>query len=250
LERSEYERLAAVEDRMWWFGGLHANLLAAWRVHAASADGVGQRVLLDAGCGTGGFLARLAAAAPGALVVGLDRDEGASRMAREKSGQPVAVGSIDALPFADGALDAIFSADVLCHRGVEEGAALAGFRRCLKPGGIVVLNLPAYRWLFSGHDVAVDNVRRYRRGELVALLAAAGFTVADAHYWNSFLFPLMVLRRKLPRGRGQAGGSDVALLVAPIERLFSACLALERGLEAAGIRLPFGGSILAIAVRK
>ena len=241
MEHGEYERLAAAEERMWWFRGLHANLLAAL-ARAAPRP----RVVLDAGCGTGGLLARLAAALPGALVLGIDIDGTAAALARDKSRQPICRGSVDRLPFADKCLDAVLSADVLCHRGVDERAALAGFHRCLKPGGTLVLNLPAYPWLYSAHDVAVDNARRYRRSEVRRLLAEAGFARVRLAYWNTFLFPLMVLRRKLG-GRGAA--SDVALLPAPAERVFGAVMALENRLLRAGIRLPFGGSILATAVK-
>ncbi len=146
VERSEYDRLTAVEDRMWWFRGLHANLIAAWERSRPPAS----VRILDAGCGTGGFLARFAAQAPGVTAFGAEIDVAACRRARAKSGGAVVAGSVDALPFADQSLDAIFSADVLCHRRVDECAALGEFHRCLRPGGIVVLNLPAYRWLYCG----------------------------------------------------------------------------------------------------
>ncbi|HXQ50245.1 MAG TPA: class I SAM-dependent methyltransferase [Stellaceae bacterium] len=243
MERGEYGKLADVEDRMWWFRGLHANLIAAWR------GAGGGRLLLDAGCGTGGLLARLAAEAPASLRCGIELDPDACRVARDKSNAAIAAASVDRLPFADRSFDAIFSADVLCHRGVDERAALAEFRRCLKERGALVLNLPAYRWLYSTHDAAVDNARRYARGEVVALLAEAGFADIRAGYWNCILFPLMVARRKLGSALGASGASDVALLPAPLERLFVACLALEGGLRSAGLRFPFGGSILAVAVR-
>jgi SAM-dependent methyltransferase len=239
VERGEYERLAAAEDRMWWFRGLHANLIAALARSRAP------RRILDAGCGTGGLLARLAAAFPDAESVGIDIDAGAAAVARGKSGQPVCCGSVATLPFADGCFDAILSADVLCHRGVDAARALREFRRCLGPGGVLVLNLPAYRWLYSAHDVAVDNARRFARGELTRLLAAAGFAGIRARYWNGFLFPLMVLRRKLWR----RGASDVALLSPPAERTLGAVMALESRLAAAGLSLPFGGSLLAVAVK-
>jgi len=242
MERAEYERLAALDRRLWWFQGLHAEIATAlgrrgsWRPD--------DRVL-DAGCGTGGLLAGLAVALPGSVLVGLDLDAGAAALAREKSRGLLTIGSIDRLPFAAASFDAVLSADVLCHRGVDEARALLEFRHCLKPGGLLVLNLPAYRWLYSAHDAAVDNARRYARGEVVRRLAEAGFARIRARYWNSLLFPVMVLRRKL----WPSGGSDVALLPVPLERLFGAVMALERGLGAAGLRLPLGGSILATAVR-
>jgi len=241
LERSEYERLAAVEERMWWFAGLHANLVAALAGTRAP------RRVLDAGCGTGGLLARLAAAFPEARLAGLDLDAGALRLARDKACAALCRGSIDRLPFADDVFDAAVSADVLCHRGVDELNALSELGRCLRQGGLLVLNLPAHPWLYGAHDRAVDNARRYRRGEIRRLLAQAGFTRVRTRHWNSLLFPLMVLRRVLWR-RG-AAASEVALGPAPLERAFGAILALERRLLAAGLSLPFGGSILATAMK-
>jgi SAM-dependent methyltransferase len=241
VERREYEKLAAAEERMWWFRGLHAVLAEALIGTNRAPAGT----ILDAGCGTGGLLARLKPALPAARLLGLDLDPGAAATARAKSGCPVFIGSVNRLPIAGGILDAVLSADVLCHHGVDVSSSLAEMRRCLKPGGVLLLNLPAYAWLLSAHDAAVDNVRRFGRAELLHLLGQAGFAPARAFYWNSFLFPLMVLRRKLWPG----GGSDVGLLPAPLERLFAAILALEARLRRAGLALPFGGSILAVAVK-
>jgi SAM-dependent methyltransferase len=221
---------------------LHRNLLLAWR--RERPDNRETPRLLDAGCGTGGFLRRLAEDIPAAGRIGLDRDDLACRFARDNA--PFARGSIDALPFAAAAFDAIFSADVLCHRGVDGEAALAELRRCLKPGGVLVLNLPAYPWLFSAHDRAVDNARRYRRGEVARMLASQGFTRIRATYWNTLLFPLMLLRRKLGPA---SGASEVGLLPAPLERLFAALGRIESWLIDKGLNLPFGGSILASGVK-
>ena len=242
MERREYERLAAVEERGWWFRGLHVNLIRAWQRRNAPAR---DAILLDAGCGTGGLLTRLAEAAPSARCYGLEFDPGAAETARDKSGAALMVGSVLAPPLAPQSCDAIFSADVLCHRGVDPAAALAALAPCLKPRGLLLLNLPAYRWLFSGHDRAVDNVRRFGAGEIRGLLHAAGFVEIRIDYWNSLLFPLMVAQRLLHRG----AKSDVELLPPLVERLFGAILRCELALAAGGLRLPFGGSILATAVR-
>ncbi|MDE2228179.1 MAG: class I SAM-dependent methyltransferase [Alphaproteobacteria bacterium] len=232
--------MAAVEDRMWWTRALRRNLLA---FGARFAEAPAAR-LLDAGCGAGGLLAALARQCPDATSFGLDRDGFACRLARAKAVRPVTQGSIDALPFRDAAFDAVFSADVLCHRGVAAERALAELQRCLKPGGALVVNLPAYQWLYSAHDRAVDNARRYRHGEVVRLLAAAGFGRIRATYWNTVLFPLMLARRLL-----RTGGSEVGLLPAPFERLFDAAASAESALLRSGLRLPFGGSILAVGIR-
>ena len=229
---------------MWWFAALHANLLMLYRRLVPCLSGTGK--LLDAGCGTGGFLARLAEHMPGTEAIGLDADETACRWAAEKSAQPVCAGSVNALPFKDAVFAAIVSIDVLCHGGVDEARALGQFHRCLRVGGILILNLPAYRWLMSRHDTAVYNVRRYTATEVTHLLRAAGFHPIFVSYWNIVLFPLMVVTRKLlPAG----SGSDVRLHSGIVEAACRAAAAVERGLMRAGIRFPFGGSVLAVAAK-
>ncbi len=246
MERSEYDRLDRAEDAMWWFGALHANLLGAAR-RPLPLQALGQPIL-DAGCGTGGLLARLAAAFPDRTVLGLDVEPRACARAAEKSGRPVCAGSVDSLPFADGALAAIFSADVLCHRNVDEPRALRQFHRCLAADGRLILNLPAYRWMLSRHDAAVHNVRRYSARGLDRLLRSAGFRLLYATYWNAVLFPLMVATRKLAP-RGAVAHSDVAVYPRPVDALCRAATGFESALLGAGLRLPFGGSLLAVAAK-
>ncbi len=232
---------------MWWFAALHANLLMLYRLTGGPTEAAAR--LLDAGCGTGGLLARLAADYPDRAAIGLDAERGACVRAATKSGRPVCAGSVDALPFADRAFAAIFSADVLCHRDVDATAALAQFHRCLRDGGLLLLNLPAYQWMLSRHDATVYNVRRFTRRGLVHLLQAAGFRLLFASYWNAVLFPIMVLTRKL-LPPGAATTSDVRRYPAPVEAVCRAATGLERALLSCGLRLPFGGSVIAVAAKE
>jgi SAM-dependent methyltransferase len=243
VERSEYDKLDRSEDRMWWFVALHSNLLAVYR-HAAKCAGAGHRgIILDAGCGTGGLLRQLPAPFG---AIGIDADVFACCRARAKSTRPVCAGSVNALPFANGAFAAIFSADVLCHRDVDETRALVQFHRCLAAEGVLVLNLPAYRWMLSRHDAAVHNVRRYTKMRTAALLRAAGFRPLFIGYWNMILFPMMLVTRKMvPLG----SASDVTIYPPAVEALCRAATALERLLLRRGIGLPFGGSVLAVAAK-
>jgi SAM-dependent methyltransferase len=233
MERREYERMHAVEERMWWFRGLHANLIQAL-APAGSAP------ILDAGCGTGGLLARLA----GRPAYGLDIEPLAAGLAREKSDMPVCVGSVDRLPFGPASFGAIVSADVLAHDLVAEPEAVAEAHRCLKPGGLYVVNLPAYRWLSSDHDRRVRQSRRYTRGRVQRLLEQAGFASVRTTYWNTILFPLMAMRRLL-----LPGGGDVRPYPGAVNALFGAAMAIENRVIRLGVALPFGGSVLAVGVK-
>jgi len=231
---------------MWWFAALHRNLL--WQVKRLAPKAMAGSIL-DAGCGTGGFLAKLAAGWPGHPAFGLDCDDEACRRSAVKSGRPVCRGSVDALPFADGSLAMIVSADVLCHRNVEEARALAEFHRCLADAGFLVLNLPAYDWLRSRHDVAVHNARRYTAAQLGARLRASGFRPIFTGYWNALLFPAMAAARKLLPDIGPVE-SDVRLYPRPLDALCRVATRVESSLLQAGMRFPFGGSVLAVAVKR
>jgi SAM-dependent methyltransferase len=244
VERGEYERMHALEEHMWWFRGLRA--LAVQLVGQALAASPARGAVLDAGCGTGGMLLALAEAVPDRSTIGLEHDEAAAGLAAEKCQRPVMVGSANELPVRQGVLAGYLSLDVLCHRGVEPQNALSEARRCLQPGGIVLLNLPAYRWLLSAHDRRVHNVRRFTRREASALVRGHGFRILRTSYWNTFLFPLMLLRRLLGSAEGE---SDVREFPGWLDRLFSAVLTCERVLIGSGLSFPFGGSVMIVAAR-
>lgn len=244
----------AVEDRMWWYGAMHAMVVRALSSHQAPAG----LPLLDAGCGTGGLLRRLSEAMAGGTLparplAGFDISLMAVELARAKvPDASLLVASVNDLPFAAASLGIAVSCDVLCHRAVDEARALAEFRRVLASGGLLVLNLPAHQWLYSAHDRRVHTRERYGRALLRERLARAGFSIAEVLHWNSLLFPLMVVQRKLLSRGGEAGGndrSDVAPYPAPMEVLFRGVTAAERSLISLGLRFPLGGSLAAVAVK-
>ena len=245
MKPSEYDELDRVEDRMWWFAAMHANLLMATERSALDTLNL---PMLDAGCGTGGFLSRLAEIYCGRPIIGLDLDLRACTRAAIKSARPICAGSVNDLPFGDAVLGVIFSADVLCHEGVDELRALQQFYRCLARNGWLILNLPAYQWMLSRHDLGVSNIRRYTATDLRRLLRAVGFHPVYVSYWNAMLFPLMVIARKLAPG-DRSGVSDVKLYPRAVEVLCRAATAFEAALLRRGVRFPFGGSILATAVK-
>ena len=232
--------MAEVEDAMWYYRALHRHVA---RQLAAGLPAPGPRVL-DAGCGTGGLLRHLQAAHSGWRLTGLDFSPLACTLARERTRVEIVEGTIAALPFPEATFDAVVSCDVVCQVP-DAAAALREIHRCVRPGGIVVLTLPAYAWMFSYHDRAVGNLRRYTRDEADSLVRAAGFVGEASTYWNTLPFPLAVVRRKIFPPATPA--SDVRLYPAPLEALCNGAMALERAWLRRVGGLPFGTSVLTVA---
>lgn len=232
----------AVEDRHWWYVGVRREV-ERWLDTLRPREG-GRLAVLDAGCGTGGLLANLRT---DARRVGIEISAEGIRRARTRGGAALVQGSVAALPFADGAFDAVVSIDVLCHSGVVERQAVEEALRVLRPGGLFLVQLPAFDFLRGEHDAAVWTKRRYRRGQVAALLASAGFAVRRSAYRNALLFPFAAVsrlaRRRKPRGEAR---SDVRPVPRPVNALLSGVLALERRL---GFRFPFGLSVFCVAAK-
>lgn len=226
---------ARMEEIHWWFRGRRSILL---RLLARFLDPA-PREIVDIGCGTGGmlpFLGRYGRAygiERDAELVGYGRSFGRdireSDFPREIPSDPV---------------DVVTMFDVLEHLP-DDRAGLAAASRLLKPGGMLVLSVPALPWLWSPHDVAVGHYRRYEKGVLRNRLADAGFRILHLTYFNTFLLPLAVAARILRRQEGH----DVRLPPRPFNAALAAIFQMESAL-AAGPGLGIGVSLAAVAVRR
>lgn len=245
MEPQEYHRMAAVEDDMWFYRALRAHVERALS-EALSAEVQSSQTsidILDAGCGTGGLIRWMEGHRVTWRWTGVDLNPLACAFARERCAAKILEASVTALPFGDASFDAVVLADVLYHLE-DDIEALREARRVLKPGGMIVINVPAYPWLWSYHDVATQAKRRYLRGDLITRMEAVGFVAVRATHWNTLPLPMVILRRKvLPPPRT---GSDVRLYPAGVERLLNMAMALERGWLRRVGRLPFGSSLFAV----
>lgn len=244
MRAPEYELMRAVEDRHWWYAVLRSQVQ-----HALAGRLPSKGWLLDAGCGTGGMLEFLQGQSCDLNGTGVDAAEDAVRHCHQRGLSTVQLGSVEALPYADAAFDAVLSLDVLYHEGVIEKRALAEMGRVLRPNGLLVLNLPAFEGLRGGHDVAVSGARRYGAAQVRALLEHSSFIVETIHYWNAWLFlPLLAWRRlsRMKKEQAAEGESDLKLTPCWMNSLLAGLGKLDAGL-CRELGVPFGSSIFAVA---
>ena len=216
MDEDEIRKSAALEDRHWWYAGRRAL------VRRELAD-LPAGLALDVGCGMGGNAATLRAL--GWRVLGVDYSEASTEAARARA-LPVLRGDARMLPFRDGSFDLVLSTDAWEHVVEDDQVARESFR-VLRPGGTLLVAVPAGMDLWSGHDVALGHHRRYDREGLAAVVREAGFTVEEVFGWNVLLRPVARIRRR----RRSESQSEME----PVHPLVNAGLKAVLALEA---RLP------------
>jgi SAM-dependent methyltransferase len=238
MQAEEYERMFRFETDYWWFVGRRRLVMRLLRAYLSGGEGW----ILDAGCGTGATLCELQAFG---RVVGLDIEMLALRYARQRGEFSLLQARLEALPFRTESFRAITALDVLEHLP-DDRPALRELWRVLQPGGILIITVPAYRFLWSKHDVALHHYRRYKARELRQRLQEAGFEVRKLSYAVSLLFMPILMVRWWDRWRRTP----------PAATLFPLPSALNRGLIRLQewesrlierVNLPFGVSLVAVA---
>ena len=263
MEPSEYDNIARVQERHWWYRGMAAISLrllgnarvVATRVIVAGCASVArgeQRLksplrsplLLDAGCGPGGMLTHLSAIG---RPIGIDLHPLALAHAKAGHPAPLARASVERLPFADHCFDIVTSFDVLYHLAVgDDVAALEEFARVLRSDGILLIRVPAWEALRGAHDAVVHTRRRYTAGELRAKLRAAGFRIERLTYANTLLFFPVLVRRLMQGKHSGKESSDIELPPSFINSALEFILKIE-SLWLARFDLPVGVSLFALA---
>jgi SAM-dependent methyltransferase len=240
----EYRLMYEMEDGYWWYVGIRTLLGSLIERQFNSRRDL---KILDVGCGTGANLLLLRDYGD---AFGIDLSEEAVALCRARGVAPerALVASAAALAFRDGFFDLAISFDVICNIR-DDVAAIAEIARTLKPGGGLILLMPAYQWLWSMHDIATAHQRRYDARTLSDKLTRAGLRVERVGHINALLFPIVAALRLLRRARGEAN-KPVHSDLAPLPHALNTILAALFGLEArvaAWIDLPFGVSVFAVA---
>jgi SAM-dependent methyltransferase len=238
----DYERQThQAEERHWWYRGRRTVLDGV-----IAGLGLPPRArVLDAGCGSGRNMIEFADLG---TVTGIELSETSVALARQRDAGEIVSGSVLEMPFADDSFDLAVSLDVIEHLD-DDLTALRELRRTVAPGGALLVTVPAYQWLWSGHDEINHHHRRYTRRSLQRVASQAGWTQVRTTYFNSLLLPVAIVLRVLDRfNRAKTTESSLDLWIppAPVNWLLERPLALEAALIARGGRIPVGLSLLAV----
>jgi 2-polyprenyl-3-methyl-5-hydroxy-6-metoxy-1,4-benzoquinol methylase len=239
MEPSEYEFLCEQGDRDWWQVGMRASTLAL-------VPPLPGATALDLGAGCGYVVRDLGAR--GLRARGVELNEYAAAFAG-RLGAVVEHGRLQDHLGPGRELDLITLLDVLPHREVDEDATLVALGQSVRPGGRVLLRLPAYRRLYGRHDRYVHQRRRYDARDVAPLAARAGLEVERTTFANCVLFGAVAAVHVLDRLRGGTEGSSNQRYPGPVNAALRAVLLAEAALIRRGVRLPWGSSLLVLLRR-
>lgn len=239
MERVVYDRMAELDERHWWYRA-RRQVLASLIERTISLPK--EAHILEVGCGTGHNLQMLEKFG---TVDGIEIDAAARAVAERRFGRPI---SSSPLPELKGikrrSYDLVAALDVVEHIDDDE-ATIAALASCIKPGGKLLVTVPAHQWMWSTHDELNHHKRRYSKSGLRALIEESPLKLEQLGYFNSLLFPLAVGARLAAKATGRGGGDD-ALPPKPVNYAFERAFAAERRLVGR-VPLPPGLSLFAVA---
>jgi ubiquinone/menaquinone biosynthesis C-methylase UbiE len=243
MNPQEYDRMRQLEDWYWWFVARREAALQFTEDFRPRREPL--RVL-DAGCGTGALLDRLEARSEIELY-GLDFSGQALSYTRQRGHNRLVQGDLTRLPFPDGTFDVVTALDVVEHVREDE-QALREVNRVLRPDGVLLVSVPAFRFLWGPHDTALQHFRRYTAGEMGVLMRRTGFRVSKLTYLLCLLFPAFLAQRLLARLRPRKEKPQAQVI--PVGAFLNRLLIRLQGMELALARrlnLPFGATVFCVA---
>lgn len=246
-----YRDLYVKEQDYWWHVGKRAIVYSLLERYLPAGKSKAQRRALDLGCGTGLNLDHLSRYAE---PVGTDFSEEALHFCRERGHELLCKADAALLPFANGDFDIVTALDVIEHLD-DDLLALRELRRVLRPGGLLIISVPAYRFLWSYWDDILGHRRRYTTGSMRDVARRAGLKVRKVSYSNAaILLPTIAMRviksLRYKSTRSKGGGSAPETDFMPVPGWLNGILTRYYMGEARFLRrerIPFGLSVVCVA---
>jgi SAM-dependent methyltransferase len=243
MEKNSYDVEAKVESFHWWFF-VRRRLL---RRLLHSLDLPQEFSAMDIGCGTGSNL-RILGSLGLYKVVGLDRSLYALSLAKKKANLPFVSGDINNLPIRSNSIGLIIALDILEHINNDLNA-IRELYQVLRKGGILILTVPAFNFLWGTQDIVTGHKRRYLRKEIANKLREVGFEISRSSYFNFLLFFPILMARRMIHLLGLKIASENEINSPLINFLFKAIFSMEVYVFKY-FSFPFGVSILCIAKKR
>lgn len=243
MKRDAYDKTFSFEENYWWFKGRRRIVFDNIKKTTKPSEG---KVLLDIGCGTGITLKKIKGFG---LKVGIDDYKDALNYSKKRNLEYLINGSVDELPIYRDSVECILMLDVLEHLGEEKRALSEAYRVC-KNGGIIVVTVPAYQFLWSGEDEISLHKRRYVKSNLKKIIESSGFKIKKISYFNFLLMPLMyvvILFNKIFNKKAMQE-SDLNEIPNFLNLILERVLYIESILLRM-MNLPFGASLICIAIK-
>jgi len=244
MEEHTYPIMYQIEGRHWWFAG-RRHIIASFLSRLFPQAEVSKPAILDVGCGTGANLELLDQFG---VAEGVDVSADALEFCRQRGLERVRQGAAEKLPYESGTFDLVTGLDVVEHLD-DDLAGLREMHRVLKPGGRILLFVPAFMFLWGVQDDISNHRRRYTLKELKQRVQEAGFEVERASYANITFFTPILLGRILMRITGFRPASENNLTIGAANKPLGMLLGAER-FWLRNFNLPFGVSAICVARRR
>lgn len=249
MEQEHQQRYYELGRSYWWLAGKYRIIAdAVERRFRPPAGASGPARIIDLGCGPGNLLDYLA---PHGAVFGSDFSQDALRFCAGRGYRRLFRADFHSLPLRDASFDLVTCIDVLEHLN-DDRRAIAELVRILRPGGTLVVSVPAFMFLWGDHDTMYGHQRRYTTAEVRERFEAAGLRVHKLSYFEpAFLPPLFVyrnLKKRFSRGDGLEQRDDFVRLPGVVNAALRWLIAAER-FPLRYLDFPFGVTLLAVATR-
>ena len=189
MKYEEIKMMYNLEANHWWFTARRRLIVYLFEKYCKRG------LLLDLGCGTG---INLSTFKKFTKVKGIDSSLLALEFCRKRGHNNVVKAKAEKLPFKDNAFDTILALDILEHIKYDD-KVLAETYRVLKKDGILILTVPALKFLWTEHDNIFEHKRRYNTKGLKSKLEKQKYKIKKISYWNFILFPLMMIYKFINR---------------------------------------------------
>lgn len=248
MRAGEYAAMFKAESEHWWYKNLREEVAYWLEKHVQAERPETELKLLDIGCGTGGMLRHLHDQFAKIKTFGMDYYAIALDFAKPVTPRPLIRADAKNLPFESKSFDAVLCLDVLYTKEVYPAfdSVLQDIRHLLTDGGVLILQVPAFKSLYSQHDLNVNGAHRFTAGEIRKGLQRAGFSRVTVYYRYNLLLGAAWITRKIFRSNDDQ--SHVCVPAPVFNMAFYSYFKAESKLNKR-ISVPFGLSVFAVAYR-